>query len=136
MSRLPAHRQAGFSLLEVLVSLVVVALTVGAAIRVYGQAADSALSGEQALSALMTAQSLLAEHGTTIPLKSGTSYGQAEPGLHWRSIISPYKGLDRLQTRRLPVRPFTVSVTVSWGDTKARSLTLQALKIGGSANDH
>ena len=52
MSRLPAHRQAGFSLLEVLVSLVVVALTVGAAIRVYGQAADSASSGEQALSAL------------------------------------------------------------------------------------
>ena len=136
MSRLPAHRQAGFSLLEVLVSLVVVALTVGAAIRVYGQAADSALRGEQALSALMTAQSLLAEHGTTIPLKSGTRFGQAEPGLHWRSIISPYKGLGRLQTHRLPVRPFTVSVTVSWGDTKARSLTLQALKISGSDNDH
>ena len=136
MSRLPAHRQAGFSLLEILVSLVVVALTVGAAIRVYGHAADSALSGEQALTALMTAQSLLAEHGTTIPLKSGTSYGQAEPGLHWRSIISPYKGFDRLLTHRLPVRPFTVSVTVSWGDTKARSLTLRALKIGGSTNDH
>ena len=124
MSRLPARRQAGFSLLEVLVSLVVVALTVGAAIRVYGQAADSASSGEQALSALMTAQSLLAEHGTTIPLKSGTSYGQAEPGLHWRSIISPYKGLDRLQTRRLPVRPFTVSVTVPVVDRLSPSVTL------------
>ena len=136
MSRLPARRQAGFSLLEVLVSLVVVALTVGAAIRVYGQAADSTSRGEQALSALMTAQSLLAEHGSTIPLKSGTSFGQAEPGLQWRSVISPYKGLDRLQTHRLPVRPFTVSVTVSWGDTKARSLTLQALKIGRPDNDH
>ena len=108
------------------------ALTVGAALRVYGQAADSTSRGEQALSALMTAQSLLAEHGTTIPLKSGTSFGQAEPGLQWRSVISPYKGLDRLQAHRLPVRPFTVSVTVSWGDTKARSLTLQALKIPGS----
>ena len=136
MSRLPARRQAGFSLLEVLVSLVVVALTVGAALQVYGQAADSASRGEQVLSALMTAQSLLAEHGSTIPLKSGTSFGQAEPSLQWRSVISPYKGLDRLQTHRLPVRPFTVSVTVSWGDTKARSLTLQALKIGGSMNDH
>ena len=136
MSRLQAHRQAGCSLLEVLVSLVVVALTVGAALRVYGQAADSALSGEQALSALMTAQSLLAEHGTTIPLKSGTSYGQLEPGLYWRSIISPYKGLGQLQAHRLPVRPYTVSVTVSWGDTKSRSLTLQALKIRRSANDY
>ena len=136
MSRLPARRQAGFSLLEILVSLVVVALTVGAALRVYGQAADSASRGEQALSALMTAQSLLAEHGSTIPLKSGTSFGRAEPGLQWRSVISPYKGLDRLQTHRLPVRPFTVSVTVSWGDTKARSLTLQALKIRESTNDH
>ena len=132
---MPAPRQAGFSLLEILVSLVVVALTVGAALRVYGQAADSASRGEQALSALMTAQSLLAEHGSTIPLKSGTSFGQAEPGLQWRSVISPYKGLDRLQTHRLPVRPFTVSVTVSWGNTKARSLTLKALKIRGSNND-
>ena len=133
---MPARRQAGFSLLEVLVSLVVVALTVGAALRVYGQAADSASRGEQALSALMTAQSLLAEHGSTIPLKSGTSFGQTEPGLQWRSVISPYKGLDRLQTRRLPVRPFTVSVTVSWGVKKTRSLTLQALKIGGLPNEH
>ena len=133
---MPARRQADFSLLEVLVSLVVVALTVGAALRVYGQAADSASRGEQALLALMTAQSLLAEHGSTIPLKSGTSFGQAEPGLQWRSVISPYKGLDRLQTRRLPVRPFTVSVTVSWGNTKARSLTLQALKVGEFDNDH
>jgi len=126
---LPARRQAGFSLLEVLVSLVVVALTVGAAIGVYGQAAESAGRGERALQALMTAQSLLAEHGTAIPLKSGTNYGKTEAGLRWRSIVSPYEGLDRDQMRRLPVKPFTVGVTVSWGDAKAQSLTLRALKI-------
>ncbi len=134
MSRLPARRQAGFSLLEVLVALVVVALTVGTAIRVYGQAADSAARGERALQALMAAQSLLSAHGATIPLKSGASQGRMEPGLRWRSVVSPYDGLGRERTRRLPVKPFTVAVTVSWGDAKAQSLTLQALKIAEPAD--
>ncbi len=132
MSRFPGHSQAGFSLLEVLVSLAVVALTVGVAIGVFGQAADSAARGERALSALMTAQSVLARHGGDIPLKEGVNHGRSETGLSWRSVISPYDGFDARQRRRLPVQPFAVEVTVSWGDGTDRSVTLQALKIGGT----
>lgn len=126
-------RQQGFTLLEVLVALAILAVTLGVAMAGFsGNLAFSARIDDQRR-ALMLAQSLLAAAGRSEPLEPGMAEGMAEDGLRWKRRISVYLPQEEeagAQSPRLPVAAYQVSVDVSWGgEGTGRSVALTALRL-------
>lgn len=122
-----AGSQAGLTLIEVVVALAVAGVVAVAALRATAGALAGGDRAEAATLAVLTAESLLAEAGITAPLSAGTRSGAARGGLRWTVETAPYDGIGGDRRDRLPVRVFTVSVTVR-RDGGGRPVTLTTLK--------
>ncbi|GAB0114925.1 type IV pilus modification PilV family protein [Acidisoma sp. C75] len=115
----PRRREAGFTLLEVLVAFVIAAL---AAIVLYRAAFDGAAeSGTATLyqEATERAQSRLASIGTLTPLHPEQASGADGGGFRWRVVIT-----ERASEPRLSL--YTVRVTEQFG---SRSVTLTTERL-------
>ncbi|NKI35669.1 type II secretion system minor pseudopilin GspI [Wenzhouxiangella sp. XN79A] len=89
------RRSTGFTLVEVLVALAVVALALGALIRTTGQAADTQYEAEQRTLALWVASNRLAELSLAAGLEAGRSSGRTRMGgrdWRWQTDISAAPG--------------------------------------------
>lgn len=90
----------GFTLLEVLVALLVVAIAVAALARAGSQALDGQFQAEQRTLALWVADNLLAELRLDPPGQTGRRQGISRMGerdWHWDALIQPTPGEDMLR---------------------------------------
>lgn len=99
----------GFSLIEVVVSFIILALALGVlltglstGVRGTGRAAEASL-------ALLYAESLLAEAGASAPLAAGVIGGEHPGGYRWARSIRPFPVAAQLKG----IAPFEVSVRVT-----------------------
>lgn len=149
-----SRHERGFSLLEVLVSFVILALTLGVLLGAYGTSVRNAAVAEQHLRAATVAESLLARMGRDTALNPGEASG--EIGVYrWHWLILPYElpplppsafsaGTQATRAelirpedsrtsedigRRLP-KAFQIRLTLAWGGgPSARSVTMSTLRI-------
>ncbi len=87
--------RAGFTLLEVLVALVVVAIAVAALARAGSQALDGQYQAEQRTLAMWVADHVLAEMRLDPPGSSGRRQGTQSMGdrdWYWEALIQPAPG--------------------------------------------
>jgi general secretion pathway protein I len=145
----------GFSLLEVLVSFVILALTVTVLLRAYGTSVRNAGLAEQHLKAATLAESLLARLGRDVALRPGEASGQVG-AYRWHWLIQPYElppvaplsvrnrvPTGRESERKEPVgtqpgqavrtlpEAFRIRLSLAWGAApRARSVTVSTLRIG------
>jgi general secretion pathway protein I len=137
----PARRiaSAGFSLLEVLVAFVIVALVATALFRLFGGALQNAAAADDWSRALLVAESRLALAAHAQPLREGSDQGAEFDGrIRWRSSVAPYEtpntsdDLARVSGQS-PNRLFRVSVDVRFPSDsgKERVLSLSTLKLAG-----
>ncbi|MDA0340682.1 MAG: type II secretion system protein [Proteobacteria bacterium] len=82
------RRQAGFTLLEVLVALVIVALAITAALQSSSLSINAATKSSDATRAALQARSLLAEFGVSRELKVGALSGHLAPNATWTAHIT------------------------------------------------
>lgn len=129
------HRQAGFSLLEVVVAFAILALSLGLLIQIFTRAMNTTvLSGAYSRAATL-AEARLNAVGVDIPLELGSYNGDTELGLNWRVVIEPFEPTD------LPGEPivdaFFVTSVVSWGDGTARNrqVSLSTLRLAATSDD-
>jgi general secretion pathway protein I len=131
-------RARGFSLLEVLVAFVVLALALGVIMRVFSQGMSRVGESEIYARAVTLAESKLAQLGAGIPLEEGETSGESEGALRWRVRLAAYEpGTAKTAKERdavqpvMPVRLLRVEVEVSWADVsnEANSIRLVALKL-------
>ncbi|MEX2644459.1 MAG: prepilin-type N-terminal cleavage/methylation domain-containing protein [Acetobacterales bacterium] len=127
--------EAGITLIEVVVALAVAGLVAVVALRTTAGALAGGDRAEHATMAVLTAESLLAEAGVTAPLAPGTRDGTARGGYRWTVETARYDGIDGETAERVPVRPYTVAVTVRWGDGAAETVTLRTLKLQPKGRD-
>jgi general secretion pathway protein I len=135
----PMHRRArGFSLLEVLVAFIIVALVVTALFRLFGGALGNASAADEWTRALLVAQSRLALAAAAQPLRETTSAGsEADGRIAWRTSVTAYvppdpnPDLERV-SETMPTRLYRVTVDVQFPGVagKARTLTLSTVKLG------
>ena len=100
MSRPFFSSRSGFTLLEVLVALVVVAVAVAALARAGSQAIDGQFHAEQRTLALWVADNVLAEMQLDPPGSSGRQQGTSSMGgrdWHWEALIQPAPGEGMLR---------------------------------------
>jgi general secretion pathway protein I len=129
---------SGFSLLEVLVAFVILALVGTALFGLFGGALRTVSTSEEWSRAMLVAQSRLALAASATPLREGTDTGTDEDGrIAWQTAVSPYTvpdpnpDLERV-SETMPTRLYRVSVDVRYagGDGHERTLSLATLKLG------
>lgn len=122
-----ASRQAGFSLLEVLVAFSVLALMLGVLMQTLSQSSRNVAISTAYSKALTLAESKLAEAGAYGPLDAAT-YGDALEGeFEWEITASPIATAPAGSSGLLP---YHVRVVVAWGtEAQRRSVELDTIKL-------
>jgi general secretion pathway protein I len=124
-----AARDAGFTLVETLVALAVLALSLGVLFEVASDALHRTSRAEKLSQAGLALQTLLARVGADIPLEPGEPSGQLGNGLRWRMRIEPYG--DAADQQAWPVSAYKVSVEVRWPEgLQERSVSATTLRLG------
>ena len=134
----PIDTQRGFSVLEVLVAFIIVALVVTALFQLFGGALRNASGADDWTRALLVAQSRLALEASAQPLRPVSDAGtEADGRMAWRASVAPYTPPDANRdleqaSESMPTRLYRISVDVSFPgeDGKPRSLSLSTLRIG------
>ena len=127
----------GFSLLEVLVAFVILALVLGVLMQIFSGGLRNASRAGEYQHAVLLGQSKLASVGIETPLKEGESNGEFDGTYRWQVSIRPYldsRGQADEQTGLpapiLPVTLMEVEIQVLWGDIEQpRSVSLQTLRL-------
>lgn len=127
------HREAGFTLMEVLVAFAILSISLAAILQIFSGGLRNAAVADRALVALGHAESLLASAGIERPLAEGERTGQLSDGMTWRESIARYSDAETLATPPPPaMQPYSVTVTVTWEDGfSRRDVTLTTLRLGG-----
>ncbi len=123
-------RQQGFSLLEVLVAFLILSLSLGVLMRLFSQASSTFHSAHSRQLAMNLAQSKLAEIAGGDDLGPGRESGTFMDGYQWQSEIARYGLPVEFSAPNMDIIPFTVSVTVRWGEADNQQLTLTTLQLG------
>lgn len=124
-------REAGFSVLEAIVALTIMALALTVFQMGLRTGTNAIRSAELQRAALSVARSELEKVSVVTPLEDGLRSGRTADGLDWRLELTqhlrgnPGQAPDR-------ILPYRVSVIVTWQDPLAsepRSLTLTSIKL-------
>ncbi len=115
------RKGAGFTLLEVLVALVIIALAATVALRSSSLAIGAADRSGTASHAALQARSLLSEIGVSRPLAEGVSEGRLEDGTAWRLAVAAHASPSPL------LRAYDIVLTVTSGRSSVVLETRRAL---------
>jgi general secretion pathway protein I len=122
-------RNKGFSLLEVLVAFVVLAMTLSVLLAIFSQGLRSATLSGDYQRATVLAEARLTETMVLESLRDGVREG-SQPPYRWRSTVQVPEWAADSSTRH-PLRPYEVTVDVSWDEAgRTRSVSLSTLAIG------
>lgn len=133
--RLRQAPSAGFSLLEVLVAITVLAVGLGIVYQTLGTGARAAGSGDGYSRAALYAQSILAGVDAEYPLEEGETTGRFPDSpdaadYRWRMVITPYVDAAGEPISDGPVEVLSVMTEVTWGrGGQERSLHLDTVRL-------
>jgi general secretion pathway protein I len=121
------HRHAGFTLIEAVVALAILALTLGVVYESFGWSLRRTAGVEKRETAWLAAQSVLATIRGRPVLQIGSERGEVPGGLEWEAHIARH---DAAIDPHSPIQPFEVTIEVSWGADEARRITLRSIETG------
>lgn len=131
------NNQRGFSLLEMLISFSILAVSLGILLKIFSTGLTTAQVADNYTMAAQIANNLVAKTGVETPLKISETIGVENEIYHWRVRVNPQKFISpELDLHDLPVDLFNVNVQVWWGDddkTDDRVLELSTLKLAAKS---
>lgn len=135
-------RARGFSLLEVLVAFVVLALTATTIFRITSGALQSAALVEEYSRALLIAETKLSELGVEKRVREGTEIGVVEGSpFVWQIVVQASPLMQEVSDvaglapsagiASMPVQLLQAEITVGWDATanRRRQITLSTLRL-------
>jgi general secretion pathway protein I len=123
-----AQREGGFTLIEVIVALAILAVSLGALLKIFSShlIQTSEMEAETVANSLL--QSMLNGLGKNQPLVDGDTAGRFTNGFTWRLHIAPY-GTPEDQSA-WSVSAHQVVAEVDWmNGGRPRSATLETLRL-------
>lgn len=113
-----ASRRRGFTLIEVVAALAVLAVAVGLCLQIATSALRQTRQAAEHTQAALLAQSLLDAAGTGERIRPGRTSGRLDEGYRWELEVTPYEGdLVRegaLVPTLLAVRLYRLELSLSW----------------------
>jgi general secretion pathway protein I len=125
-----ASRQRGFSLIEILVAFVILAMSLSVIFRIFSGGLRNVALSEDYARAVLVAESQLAAVGVSEPLVRGVTTGEWDQRFRWQRVIEQY--LPWEQGKELPasLQAFQVSVNVDWEHAgRQREITLNSVRL-------
>jgi prepilin-type N-terminal cleavage/methylation domain-containing protein len=120
---------AGFTLIEVLVALAILAIACGFAFRALSGGFDRLDRDQKSADALLLAQSILARVGHDIALQDSAVAGRTKDDFSWRIETAPYGDTQGVPPSRLI--GYRVEVTIAWSERhQRREVRLTSLILG------
>jgi general secretion pathway protein I len=125
-----ARRQRGFSLIEVLVAFMILAMSLTVIFRIFsGGLRNISLSQDYARAALV-ASSQLSVAGISEPLEAGVTAGEWGERYQWERVIEHYDPWPESRKLLVPLRAYRVTVKVSWQHAGGNSqISLSSLRL-------
>ncbi len=120
----------GFTLLEILVALSILAVALGAILQSLSSGLRSLGAAEAHALALMHARSQLATVGTLIPLEPGEQTGVADE-FEWTVSVSLFESQEGDPVLDAALVPYQLDVTVTWPGGGQVGLT--TIRVGPGA---
>lgn len=122
----------GFSILEILIAFVVMALVVGSLLRLFGTSVRNVALADEYSFAVQIAESRMQTVGTEIPVEQGSVNGEEQDtGYRWVVDMKPVELDEEQESFSLSVQPYQVDVVVSWDSAgKLRQFALSSLRFG------
>jgi len=114
-----SHLQ-GFSLLEVLVAFVILAMSLAVLFRIFSSGLHNLTITEGYSQAVQLAQSRLETIGLSESLEPGVTQGEWGEGFIWQQDIAPYTPWEEEKALSKPITAYRVTVAVSWGERDKR----------------
>lgn len=129
-----ARAQRGFTLLEVVVAFVVLALALTTLFQIFSAGLARAGELDEYTRALAVAESKLAAAGVETPLQEGETAGETpDRAFSWRvAVRRDPETMEMAKTRTIPLELYRVEVKVAWrmADGRNRELRLDTLQLG------
>jgi len=122
------RRQAGFTLVEVIVAIAILSVALTGLLAAIGNALRQTAQADRMAEAGSLAQSLLARLGPELPLGERQQAGQFANGFRWRLNCERFG--DANDRQQWSLSAYKVSVEVIWSDgSRERSFTLTTLRL-------
>jgi general secretion pathway protein I len=123
-------RNRGFTLLEVLVAFVVLAIILALVLRLAATISRaSGLSADYAMATLQ-AENILAEAQFAQELPAGTTAGVAAGQWHWQRRVTPYHETDRTFDTNPAWQLVRVDIDVNWNrGGRERNMSMSTLRL-------
>lgn len=126
MTRRPPW-QRGFTLLELLVALVVLAVVGGALLELFNGGLRNVGQSADYTHAALLARSKLAELETLDSFPPAAE-GRFDERFYWRLVTADYVDADTTELRKDAIRPVRVALAVAWNDGgQVRSYAVETL---------
>jgi general secretion pathway protein I len=110
------HTEAGFSLLETIAAILLLALAFGAVMHVAGAATEVTGHARELNRVAMLADTTLDTAGLREPLREGTQTGWYDARHQWRTVVSAQPSF----TGQAPdLRVYRIDLDITWRDGRA-----------------
>jgi general secretion pathway protein I len=123
-------RQSGYTLIEVLVAFVILALALTVLLRIFSGGLRNVSVSSDYATATLIAESRLAATGIDVPLRPGETSGTEGERFEWTVSVQDYKPWPGYRSATKGVDAYRVTVTVEWpnGDN-TRSVGLSTVRL-------
>ena len=123
------NKCAGFSLLEVVVAFVILALTLGTLYQIFSLAAQRAVLVQEYSHAVLLADAKLTE---AVDVSGAASEaGELDEKYRWERRIEPFALQEGSREQPSLLVPYRVTVEVRWGQSQGqRSIALTTVRLG------
>ena len=125
-----SRQQKGFSLIEVLVAFMILAMSLTVLFRIFSGGLRNVALSEDYARAVLVAESQLATVGINEPLEIGVTSGEWNERFRWERVIETYRPWEQDKELSTPMLPYRVTVSVDWDHAgKTRQVQLSSVRI-------
>jgi general secretion pathway protein I len=123
-------RFGGYTLIEVLVAFMILALALTVLLRVFSGGLRNVSASADYARAVLVAEAQLASAGVTSKLEPGETSGAAAGKYRWTQSVTGYSAQPAAGARNLPVSAYQVTVTVEWPHAnRMRRIDLTSIRL-------
>ena len=125
-----ATRQSGYTLIEVLVAFMILALALTVLLRIFSGGLRNVSVSSDYATATLIAESRLAAAGIDIPLRPGETSGTEGERFEWTVSVQDYQPWPGYRSASQAVDAYRVTVTVEWPNgNNTRSVGLSTVRL-------
>jgi general secretion pathway protein I len=125
-----AKHQQGFSLIEILVAFMILAMSLTVIFRIFSGGLRNVALSEDYAQAVLVAESQLSVTGISEPLEPGVTSGVWEDRFHWQRTVEHYQPWAQDRELTASLRGYFVTVQVDWEHAgRNRQVSLSSVRL-------